>query len=143
MGVRQGSASRNRGSPGGQRGSIVILPPRGSDEGAPPVESPEAKRVVRHTKGPLGNFDLDEGPDALPVSEQIVIALMANAGKVIDLFRSWDVNDDGTVTRPEFHKAMVALGLEVPAQHIDTIFTRWDRDGGGETRRRSSRRSAC
>ena len=46
--------------------------------------------------GPLGNFDLDESPDAPPVSEQIIAALMANAGKVLDLFRSWDNDGDGT-----------------------------------------------
>lgn len=83
-------------------------------------------------KGPLGNFDLDEGPDAAPVSEQIIGALIANAGKVIDLFRSWDDNGDGKVTRAEFHKAMIELGLEVPKDSIDSIFSRWDKDGGGE-----------
>ena len=82
--------------------------------------------------GPLGNFDLDESPDAPPVSEQIIAALMANAGKVIDLFRSWDDNGDGIVTRAEFHKAMKQLGLQVPKDAIDTIFSRWDKDGGGE-----------
>ena len=83
-------------------------------------------------KGPLRNFNLDEGPEAKPVSEQIIAALTANAGKVIDLFRSWDHNGDGKVTRAEFHKAMAELGLEVPKENIDIIFTRWDKDGGGE-----------
>ena len=82
--------------------------------------------------GPLGNFDLDEGPEAPPVSEQIIAALTANSGKVIDLFRSWDHDGDGVITRREFHKAMDLLGLEVPKAAIDTIFTRWDKDGGGE-----------
>lgn len=82
--------------------------------------------------GPLGDFDLDESPDAPPVSEQIVTALMANAGKVLDLFRSWDEDGDGTVTRTEFHHAMKLLGLEVPSESIDEIFTGWDQDGGGE-----------
>ena len=81
--------------------------------------------------GPLGNFDLDEGPEAPPVSEQIIAALTANSGKVIDLFRSWDHDGDGVITRREFHKAMDLLGLEVPKAAIDTIFTRWDKDGGG------------
>ena len=81
---------------------------------------------------PLGDFDLDESPDAPPVSEQIVAALMANSAKVLDLFRSWDDDGDGTVTRAEFHKAMKELGLEVPAEAIDDIFSSWDKDGGGE-----------
>ena len=83
--------------------------------------------------GPLGDFDLDESPDAPPVSEQIVTALMANAGKVLDLFRSWDEDGDGTGgRRTEFHHAMKLLGLEVPSESIDEIFTGWDQDGGGE-----------
>jgi Ca2+-binding EF-hand superfamily protein len=88
--------------------------------------------MVGTGSAPLGDFDLDESPDAPPVGEQIVGALRSNHGKVIDLFRSWDDNGNGTVTREEFHKAMSALGLEVPRATIDEIFTGWDRDGGGE-----------
>ena len=76
--------------------------------------------------------DLDEGPDAPPISEQIKTALAANAGKVLDLFRSWDDNGDGVVTRAEFQKAMPALGLEVAKSSIDELFSSWDKDGGGE-----------
>jgi hypothetical protein len=47
--------------------------------------------------GPLGNLDLDEGKEAAPVAEQLMAALTASATKVIDLFRSWDNNDDGKV----------------------------------------------
>ena len=86
--------------------------------------------AMRPREGPLRNFDLDESPEAPPVSEQIIGALIANAGKVLDLFRSWDVNEDGLVTRAEFHEAMHTLGLDVPPEAIDQIFTRWDRDGG-------------
>ena len=35
------------------------------------------------------------------------------------------------VSRKEFRKAMPALGLEVPAKDIDTLFDSWDKDGGG------------
>ena len=35
------------------------------------------------------------------------------------------------VTRKEFHKAMPNLGLEVPKESIDELFTEWDKDGGG------------
>ena len=68
--------------------------------------------------GPLSNFDLDVSVDAPPVAEQIIAALMANAGKVIDLFRSWDYDGDGKVSRAEFHKAMRQLGLDLSLIHI-------------------------
>ena len=93
---------------------------------------PKVKQDRASRAGPLGNFDLDESPDAPSVSEQIIAALSRNAGKVLDLFRSWDNNADGVVTRKEFHRAMSALGLEVPKASIDEIFTGWDKDGGGQ-----------
>ena len=34
--------------------------------------------------------------------------------RVIDLFREWDEDGDGTVSKKEFRKAMPLLGLEVP-----------------------------
>lgn len=90
--------------------------------------------------GPLGHFDLDESFGALPVSEQIIAALSRNAAKVLDLFRSWDNNNDGIVTRAEFHKAMRELGLEVPKTAIDAIFSKWDDDDSGIL---SARGSCC
>ena len=66
------------------------------------------------------------------MSEQLAVALKQNATRVVDLFRSWDSNGDGQVSRAEFHKAMPALGLQVPKQVIDDLFSEWDKDGGGE-----------
>ena len=57
--------------------------------------------------------------------------LKKNSARVLDLFRSWDADGDGQVSRAEFHKAMPALGLEVPKKYIDDLFTEWDADGGG------------
>ena len=42
--------------------------------------------------------DLEEGPDAKPVSEQLAAALRKNATRVLDLFRSWDTDGDGEVS---------------------------------------------
>ena len=89
-------------------------------------------RAKTKSNGPLGDFDLDESPGALSIAEQIIGKLTANAGKVLDLFRSWDDNGDGIVTRREFHGAMKKLGLEVSKAVIDDIFTGWDKDGGGQ-----------
>jgi len=95
---------------------------------------PHAKRPAAPPKprGRLGAIDLDEGPDAPPIAEQLAAALRENATRVMDLFRSWDANGDGQVSRAEFHRAMPALGLEVPKETIDELFSQWDVDGGGE-----------
>ena len=94
----------------------------------PPVKKKEEPKAK---PSPLGNFDIDEGPDAPPISQQLADALRKNSTRVIDLFRSWDADGDGEVTRKEFHKAMPNLGLDVPKESIDELFTEWDKDGGG------------
>ena len=78
----------------------------------------------------LGNFDIDEDSE-LTVAEQLGAALKANAGRVIDLFRGWDTDGDGEVSRKEFHKAMPLLGFDASKKDIDDLFTAWDKDGGG------------
>ena len=35
------------------------------------------------------------------------------------------------MSRKEFHKAMPALGLDVPKADVDELFNLWDNDGGG------------
>lgn len=82
--------------------------------------------------GQLAGIDLDEGPDAKPISEQLADALRSSASKVVDLFRQWDANGDGNVSRAEFHKAMKHLGYDVGKKAIDQLFDQWDSDGGGE-----------
>jgi len=96
----------------------------------PSKKSMEAEGKKKGTSV-LGMIDLDEGPDAAPITEQIAAALRANAGKVMDLFREWDVDGDGQVSKKEFHRAMPALGLEVPKKEVDSLFDSWDKDGGG------------
>ena len=50
---------------------------------------------------------------------------------MLDLFREWDTNGDGEVSRSEFQKAVVSLGLNVPKSEVDKLFDEWDtgRDG--------------
>ena len=65
------------------------------------------------------------------MSEQLAEALRSQATRVMDLFRQWDRDGDGEVSRAEFHKAIPALGLSVSKADIDILFNEWDRDGGG------------
>ena len=86
-------------------------------------------------KGPAGEaqalrMDIDED-SGVPVAIQIRDALTKNAVRVIDLFRDWDDDNSGTVTKKEFRKAMGQLGLEAHRKEIDALFESWDPDGSG------------
>ena len=63
--------------------------------------TPKPKPPPPKKKGPLGDLDLDEGPNAPPIGEQLASALRANSTRVLDLFRSWDADGDGQVHRAE------------------------------------------
>ena len=52
--------------------------------------------------------------------------------RVIDLFREWDEDESGTVSKKEFRKAMPMLGLQVSKRDIDALFDSWDPDGSGQ-----------
>ena len=53
--------------------------------------------------------------------------------RVCDLFREWDSDGNGIVTKQEFRKAMPLLGLkDVPKKEIDAVFDSLDTDGGGQ-----------
>ena len=58
-------------------------------------------------------------------------SLKKNAARVIDLFREWDTDGNGEISRSEFHKAIVKLGFDAPKSDIDELFTAWDPDGSG------------
>ena len=67
----------------------------------------------------LRKIDLDE---AKPIQEQLRNAITEQAVRVIELFREWDENGDGQVSKKEFRKAMPLLGLEVPTVEVDKLF---------------------
>ena len=67
----------------------------------------------------------------VPIQEQLRDILIDNSVRVIDLFRDWDDDGDGKVSKKEFRKAMVALGLSVPRKEADGLFDTFDPDGGG------------
>ena len=44
------------------------------------------------------------------------------------MFRQWDDDGSGTITKKEFIKAMVELGLELSKKDIGDLFDGWDPD---------------
>jgi len=90
----------------------------------------ERRKVTKRGASPM-RIQLDEGPNALPVATQIAAHLRANAARVLDLFREWDQDNDGVVSREEFHKAMPKLGLVVSESFTNELFDKWDEGGDG------------
>ena len=54
-------------------------------------------------------IDLDESEGARPVHEQLRDAISAQAVRVIELFREWDADGDGTVSKKEVRR------IDIPA----------------------------
>ena len=75
---------------------------------------------------------LDAASD-VPVIEQLAEALTANLARVIDVFRAWDGDGSGMISKREFRQGLSMLGLkEVPREHVDALFDQIDTDHSGE-----------
>ena len=59
------------------------------------------------------------------------VALRNDQAKVLALFKEWDEDGDGTVSKREFRRAMPLLGLKAPKEHLDALFDSFDPDGSG------------
>jgi Ca2+-binding EF-hand superfamily protein len=99
----------------------------------------QAKNKFALRKGPTEGISgvlgsqtkLLTGPDAPPVVEQIRDALSANLTRVIDLFREWDDDGNGNVSKREFRLALPMLGLQISKVDADALFDSIDKDGSG------------
>ena len=72
-------------------------------------------------------------PSLTPV-ERLRKALALNSTSVISLFKTWDVDGDGRVSRREFIKSLPRLSLgdeRFEAKDADELFTLIDRDKSG------------
>ena len=70
---------------------------------------------------------------AVPLADQLRLILFKNAVRVIDLFKSWDTDGDGTISKKEFRRAMVALGVSGPSGSgaVDELFDSFDFNKSG------------
>jgi len=73
---------------------------------------------------------LDRSSD-VPISRQLNAILIAEAVRVIDLFRDWDEDGNGLVDSKEFHRALLALGYAVSKDESTELFATFDPDGSG------------
>ena len=58
-------------------------------------------------------------PDAI---DELQSALNSKTlGKVLDLFRSWDIDGDGTIRKVELRRAVELMGIKAPQQAVDGV----------------------
>ena len=74
---------------------------------------------------------LQRGPNAPPIADQLQAILKANYLKVLDVFKMYDTNDDGTVDAREFADGLTALGYDAPREEFEELFREFDVDGSG------------
>ena len=65
------------------------------------------------------------------VAAQLQAILKENQGKVIDLFRKFDSDGDGVITRAELRKALKVLGYDVSDGELDALWREFDPSGDG------------
>ena len=99
------------------------------------IEAQRKERALKRAQAAqektlLQGFDVDEDSDK-SVADQLRDALSQSSTRVIELFRDWDTDGNGMVSKEEFHEAMGLLGFNVPAKDIDILFDSWDPDGSG------------
>ena len=62
---------------------------------------------------------------------QVREALCDSSSRAIDLFRKWDADDSGTITKREWRRALPMLGLEISAAQSDAAFDALDPSDDG------------
>ena len=85
-------------------------------------------KLHRRNSTRMQGIDLDESK---PVAEQLRAALKKNSMKVVTLFKEWDDDESGSITKKEFRRGMREMGLEFPPDAMDELFDEWDPDGSG------------
>ena len=109
-----------------------VQQPKDESKPEPPLATAENALAAAKVRSSLlhnTSVSLDEADGLL--AEQLRDALVRNAVRVIDLFREWDSNGDGTVSKYEFREAMPQLGLRAPPSVVDAVFDEFDRGADG------------
>ena len=57
-------------------------------------------------------------------------ALEAHGGQIVDLFRRWDKDNSGRISRLEFRKALMLLGMR-DGEELGALFDYFDKDNSG------------
>ena len=128
------------GAGGISLGIHVLDEPHMGEPTAAPVLTP-ASSSNQAAELAVAEPDVDSAASSVPISKDeaarllaglLVEALRQPYGRVIDLFRSWDGNKDGSVTKAEFRNALPLLQLngDVSLAEVDALFDSFDVSDG-------------
>ena len=81
-------------------------------------------------RGVVGS--LSSTADAATIIADLKKALDQHLARVVDLFREWDEDGNGQVSKREFRRALSLLGLQADRVHVDALFEEIDVDSSGE-----------
>ena len=68
---------------------------------------------------------------SLKIQESLRVKLTQSATRVMDLFKEWDADKSGSITKKEFRKALPTLSIECTKAQADELFDSFDPDGSG------------
>lgn len=65
------------------------------------------------------------------VEQVLARSVQKHAVRVIDLFKDWDEDNNGVLSKREFRNAMQSVGLGASDEEVDAMFDKWDIDKSG------------
>lgn len=68
----------------------------------------------------------------MPVVDQLRKALAESNTRVLDLFREWDGDNDGRISKKDFRVGFTKMAPDFPKDVVDATFDSFDPDGSGE-----------
>jgi hypothetical protein len=81
-------------------------------------------------------LQLDASSTSIQIEEALREMIITNAVRVIDLFREWDTNNDGSICKREFRAAISRIGSTAngpfPREAVDALFDSMDSDFNGK-----------
>jgi len=114
------------GIPSPPPGAKPTLGRKGSQKGS---QKTLARGKSGMFQGALGGVGADGEP--VDVQAQLRDALVSSGSRVIELFRQWDTDGDGTVSKKEFVRSLPQLGLQATKEEGGALFDTFDPDGSG------------
>jgi hypothetical protein len=103
-------------------------PPASAASAAPAALVPAPAGSLASAASRADHWEVEPGEEAIALLRQ---KLNAKRGRVLDLFRQWDENGDGGISRDEFGRGLLLCRLTFSAADARKLFDIFDEDGSG------------